>query len=109
MTNKTPGQVTELFTSIKFIRETLGVTELSEECLRIIYNFAYTHFKYMNSSVTHLSTGDKKNRAKATEDPWVYVMTRVNDDRLANRDYTVIKGRFIDLVNSGQNYLPLDK
>ena len=109
MSNKTPEQISQLQISMKFIRETLGVTELGDDYQRIIYNFAFTHYKYLNSAVnvSTLTTADKKNRAKATEDPWAYVMCRVEADRSARRGYKVIMDRFVELVQSGQNYVPL--
>ena len=81
----TPEQISQL-QIINFIRETLGGTELGDDYLRIIYNFAFTHYKYMNRSVTvsTLTNANKKNMAKA------YVMSRVEADKSARRGYKVI-------------------
>ena len=51
MVNKTAEEASDLQKSEKFIREHLGVAELSNEYLRVLYNFAYTHLKYMNKKV----------------------------------------------------------
>ena len=110
MTNKSPDEASELASSIKFLRETLGLTELLEDHLRIIYNFAFTHLKYLNGKVATASMGDvdKKNRKTAMKDVWSYVMDRVTGDRRAKRSYTVTKDKFLTMLQGGQEYEPLD-
>ena len=42
---KTPEEASDLPRAEKFIREHLSVSELSNDFLRILYNFAFTHLK----------------------------------------------------------------
>ena len=72
--------------------------ELSGDCLRILYNFAYIHLRYMNKN-SSLNTNAEKRAAKISkEDPWGCVMARVEGDKQVNRDFTVIKERFATLL-----------
>jgi len=110
MTNKSADEASELVSSMKFLRETLGMTELLDDHLRILYNFAYTHLKYLNAKTVTatMSQVDKKNRRTAKEDVWSYVMQRVVADRSAKRSHTVTKDRFLTMLQAGQEYEPLD-
>ena len=49
---KTPEEASDLPRAEKFIREHLSVSELSNDFLRILYNFAFTNLKYINKKVT---------------------------------------------------------
>jgi len=108
MANKTPQEATDLPRSEKFIREHLGTSELSNDCLRILYNFSYTHLKYMNKKVK-LSQEDGEVAKVARADPWVYVMQRVFADREAGRDHDIIKGRFAALLEKCNGFEPAPK
>ena len=98
MVNKTQDQVSKLPSVEKFIREHLNVIELSEVCLKILYNFAYTHLKYLNKNVV-LTTNERKVLKLAKDDIWSYVMGRVDADRQAGKDHSVVKERFISLLS----------
>ena len=108
MANKTPEEASDLPRAEKFIREHLGVSELSNDCLRILYNFAFTHLKYINKKVT-LSQEDAITAKAARADPWVYVMNRVIADRDAVRDHDIIKGRFRALLERCPGFEPAPK
>jgi hypothetical protein len=90
----------------KFIRDNLGVSELAGDTLRIIYNFAYTHLKYLNQKVI-LNPTEKKASKSAKDDPWSFAMGRVSADKFHKRDFTVIKNRFAELLSSSAGFEPL--
>ena len=96
MTNKTPEEASELPTTVKFIRDTLGVTELEDDHLRILFNFAFSHLKYLNGKIaqTSMSSVDKKNQSKAADDIWQYVMELVTVNRTAKRSHTLYHSWF---------------
>ena len=128
MTNKTEEEASDLPTATKFIRDSLGVIDLDDDHLIILYNFAYTHvnfiycliafsmntlfiqLKYLNSRVARstMSELDKKHVKNANEDIWVYVMERVAQDRSKKRSHSVIKDRFISILHSGQRFEPAE-
>ena len=105
ISNKTPEEASDLPKSEKFIREHLGVGELNNECLLILYNYAFTHLKYLNKKVT-LNELEKKSSKSAQSDPWIYTMARVTVDKQKQRDFTYIKTRFCDLLISGADFQP---
>ena len=104
MANKTDEHASKLPKSEKFIREHLGVSELSEECLKVLFTFAYVHLKYLNKEA-NLNTAEKKVAKKVKDDPWGQTMMRVESDRIADRDHSVIKDRFIVLLGE-RNFIP---
>eukprot|EP00092_Neocalanus_flemingeri_P102028 GFUD01130477.1.p1 GENE.GFUD01130477.1~~GFUD01130477.1.p1 ORF type:complete len:306 (-),score=91.74 GFUD01130477.1:105-1022(-) len=106
LTNKTPEQAVELPKTIKFLRDHLGVTDLSEDCLLVLYHFGYVHRKYLNRKVAPVSDMEKKIAKRAAENPWVLVMERVTVDRETRRDYTTVKERFLGLLNAGHDFEP---
>jgi hypothetical protein len=106
ISNKTPEEASDLPRTEKFIRDHLGVSELDGSTLHIIYNFGYTHLKYLNQKVT-LNTSEKKASKSAKEDPWSFAMERVMNDRQHKRDFTVIKNRFAELLSSCAGFEPL--
>ena len=109
MCNKPADEASDMQKSEKFIREHLGVAELSNEYLRILYNFAYTHLKYMNKKVvvSTMTQAEKKSAKSARDDPWSYTMVRVTSDRVNKRDFTVIKTKFADLLLTGPEFEPV--
>ena len=109
LTNKTPKHAVELPVTIGFLRDTLGVPQLSEECLLIIYNYAYTVMKYLNKEQSFYTlSGPEVNSVKAArKNPWGYTMQRVEGDKGARRKHSVVKNRFDNLLKSGQNFVPL--
>ena len=104
--NKTPEDAGRLQKSEKFIRDHLGVSELSSECLRVLFNFSYCHVKYINKKST-LNDKEKKISVAAKKDPWVVTMQRVQLDKQSGRDHTVIKQRFSDLMKAVDGFEPL--
>jgi len=108
MVNKTQEEAKDLITSEKFIKEHLGVPELNDDCLLILFNFAFTHLKYLNKKATLTTTNEKKVADIARKNVWKYVMEeRVDSDREAGRDHTVIKERFAALLVT-QDFQPID-
>ena len=109
LSNKTPEQALELPKTLNFVKEHLGVREISGQCLLVIYNFAFTNLKYMNSKVASetQNTAEKKNATSARLGPWIYVMQRVEADRKAERDWSMVKERLSQLLSSGQDFEPL--
>ena len=109
MCNKTAEEASDLQKSEKFIREHLGVAELNNQYLRILYNFAYTHLKYINKKIplTSMTQGEKKSAKSARDDPWCYTMERVTTDKANKRDFTVIKTRFAELLQTSPGFEPV--
>ena len=109
MCNKTAEEASDLPRSEKFIREHIGVAELNNEYLRILYNFAYTHLKYINKKValSSMTQGEKKIARSARDDQWCYTMERVTSDKANSRDFTVIKTRFAELCLNGPGFEPV--
>ena len=105
MANKTPDEASDLPKTEKFIREHLGMPELNSDCLRILYNFAYMHLKYLNRKAT-LNATEKRSSETAQADPWTYTMNRVTADKQQKRDFTFIKNRFAQLLVSGPAFEP---
>ena len=97
--NKTPEEAAYLQKTDKFVRIILGT-------LRILYNFADTHLKYMNQK-SILNPAEKKSAKSAQSDPWSFVMACVGADKQHKRDYTVIKNRFAELLVSSPGFEPL--
>jgi len=103
LTNKTAEQAVELPRTVKFLRDHLGVTEINDDCLLVLYNFVFTHLKYMNKKVDMetFNQNEKKNAKYAREQPWAYVMERVESDRQSKKDYTVVKERISAFMRAG--------
>ena len=106
LVNKTEQDSNNLIRTEKFIREHLSVGELNDDCLRIMYNLAYVHFKYLNQNL-ELNQAKKKISKAAKEDPWGIIMQRVEADREAGRDHLVIKGRFASLLSGSNGFEPI--
>ena len=106
MANKTAEDATDLPKTERFVREHLSVSQLNDDCMRILYNFSYTHLRYLNKKVALLSESEKEVAKNAKEDPCKYVMRRVMNDRDCGRDYTVIKERFSALLVSFSGFEP---
>lgn len=107
LSNKTPDEASELPRTVKFSRDHLGLSVLGDEHLLVLYNFAYSHLKYLNSRLPMTSQAEKRNQKLAVADPWAYAMGRVGADRVAKKDHSVIKERFVQLVNSVAAFEPL--
>jgi len=109
LTNKTPEQAIELPITVSFLRETLGVVKLSEDCLLIIYNYAYIALKYINKEldITTLTAGEQTSAAGARKNPWEYTMQRVEGEKHHRDKHTRVKQRLEDLLNTGQKFVPL--
>lgn len=54
MTNKTAEEIVELLLSVKFLHKALG-SEVNDDHLRILYNFAFIHLKYLNAKIPQSS------------------------------------------------------
>ena len=54
MTNKTAEEIVELLLSVKFLHKALG-SEVNDDLLRILYNFAFIHLKYLNAKIPQSS------------------------------------------------------
>ena len=98
MCNKTPEEASDLPKAEKFIKQHLGVTDLNNDCLRVLYQFAYVHLKYINRKVQLISESDMEIVKEAKADPWKFTMDRVHGDRMAGRDHDVIKDRLAALL-----------
>ena len=109
LTNKTAEQAVELPRTVKFLRDHLDVTEINDDCLLVLYNFVFTHLKYMNKKVDMetFNQNEKKNAKYAREQPWAYVMERVESDRQSKKDYTVVKERISAFMRAGHVFEPL--
>ena len=71
-----------------------------------------TTLHFSTSSISKLNTGhfravEKENQELAQGSPWVLVMKRVMNDRAGKKDYSVIKEKLVNLLNSGQSFEPL--
>ena len=110
LSNKTPEVASELPTTCKFLRDTLDLTEIPDDFLRILYNLMYTHLKYLNRKVADsaLTLVERKNQEKAVDDVWVYVMGRVAADRSARKSYNIMKERVVAVLKAGQAFEPID-
>ena len=110
LSNKTPEVASGLPATCKFLREALDVTEVPDDCLRILFNLCFTHLKYLNKKVeaSALTTVEKKNQEMAMEDVWVYVMGRVAAERRAKKSYNLMKDRVVAVLTSGQAFEPID-
>ena len=60
MANKTAEDATDLPKTERFVREHLSVSQLNDDCMRILYNFSYTHLRYLNKKVALLSESEKE-------------------------------------------------
>ena len=106
ISNKAPEEALELAKTSKFIREHLQVSELEDETLLVLYNYAYSHFKYLNQKQV-LSESQMKMSKMAKDDLWGFVMSRVSSDKNNKRDYMAIKDRFTELVKSSVGFEPM--
>ena len=109
MSNKTVEESSDLPITVKFLRESLGLSDLSELLLRILYHFAFVHFKDLNKKLNtgHFRAIEKENQELAQGSPWILVMKRVMNDRAGKKDFSVIKEKLVNLLNSGQSFEPL--
>jgi len=106
--NKTPTQAAKLTKTTKFLREHLGVAELGNDLLQVVYHYTYVLIKYLNQNVepASLSENEKKIQKKAQKSVWVYVMQRVDADKRAKRDYTVTKDKIFQMLEGGAIFVP---
>ena len=104
--NKAPEEALELAKTSQFLREHLQVSELEDETLLVLYNYAYCQFKYLNQKQV-LSESQMKMSKMVKEDLWGFVMSRVTSDKNNKRDYMVIKDRFAEIVRSSVGFEPM--
>ena len=67
------------------------------------------NFKYLNKKLNtgHFRAIEKENQELAQGSPWILVMKRVMNDRAGKKDFSVIKEKLVNLLNSGQSFEPL--
>ena len=104
--NKAPEEALELAKTSQFLREHLQVSELEDETLLVLYNYAYCQFKYLNQKQV-LSESQMKMSKMVKEDLWGFVMSRVTSDKNNKRDYMIIKDRFAEIVRSSVGFEPM--
>lgn len=111
ISNKTANYAAKLTKTIKFVMEHLGVHELSEYCLSIIYNLAYTSLKYMNikGDTSTMNEAEKAVLKEARDNIWICVMGRVDNDKKGKRSHETLKDKIRNMIESGLSFEPFKK
>ena len=107
MINKSAEDAVQLTSTLKFIRESLKVNELSEYKLKIVYNLAYTHAKYLNKNLIVSNSTEKSNKERAKSDIWAFVMDRVDADKKVKRIHEDVKEKLLNVLEANK-FEPVD-